>query len=150
MMQKQPKQVTIVLAEDDEGHAKLTQKNLQRAGVFNQVQWCENGKLALDYILGQEAFEGDPHTSNVLLLLDLNMPVLDGYQVLKKLKSDELTRHIPVIILTTTDDNREVRRCYDLGCNIYVTKPVDYLEFSKAIKDLGLFLSVVEVPDGAN
>ncbi len=142
------KPVTIILAEDEEGHAKLTQKNLQRAGINNPVQWCENGKVALDFILGRDAFEGDPHDHDVLLLLDLNMPVLDGYQVLDKLKSDPRTKHIPVIILTTTDDDREVRRCYELGCNIYITKPVDYVEFSNAIRELGLFLSVIAVPDG--
>ncbi|OIO73106.1 MAG: hypothetical protein AUJ57_05060 [Zetaproteobacteria bacterium CG1_02_53_45] len=140
--------VTIIMAEDEEGHAKLTQKNLQRAGIHNPMQWCKNGKDALDFILGRNAFEGDPHTHDVLLLLDLNMPLLDGYQVLEKLKSDSQTKHIPVIILTTTDDDREVRRCYEMGCNIYITKPVNYAEFSNAIKELGLFLSVIAIPDG--
>jgi CheY-like chemotaxis protein len=76
------------------------------------------------------------------------MPVLDGYQVLKRMKANADTRRIPVIILTTTDDEREVSRCYDLGCSVYITKPVDYAEFSEAIRRIGLFLSVVTVPDG--
>ena len=76
------------------------------------------------------------------------MPVLDGYQVLERIKANEHTRRIPVVILTTTDDSREVSRCYDLGCNVYMTKPVDYLQFSEAIRKLGLFLSVVTMPGG--
>ena len=74
------------------------------------------------------------------------MPVLDGYQVLEQIKANDRTKHIPVVILTTTDDAREVSRCYDLGCNVYITKPVDYQQFSEAIRRLGLFLSVVTVP----
>jgi CheY-like chemotaxis protein len=84
----------------------------------------------------------------LLVLLDLNLPGLDGYQVLARLKSDERTRQIPVIILTTTDDPREVERCYALGCNVYITKPVEYEQFSEAIRKLGLFLSVVKIPNG--
>ena len=84
----------------------------------------------------------------MLVLLDLNMPVLDGYQVLQRMKSDDSTKRIPVVILTTTDDIREVERCYDLGCNVYITKPVDYEQFSEAIRKIGLFLSVVTIPDG--
>jgi CheY-like chemotaxis protein len=84
----------------------------------------------------------------MLILLDLNLPVLDGYQVLQRIKSDERTKHIPVVVLTTTDDNREIERCYELGCNIYITKPVEYDQFSEAIRKLGLFLTVVKVPNG--
>jgi len=141
------KSVTIVLAEDDEGHAKLTQKNLRRAGIHNPIQWCQNGQEALDYILGNAEFDGDPHKDCHLLLLDLNMPVMDGYQVLEKLKSNESTRKIPVIILTTTEDKREVERCYELGCNIYIAKPVEYEGFCNAIQELGMFLNVVKIPE---
>jgi len=139
--------VTIVLAEDDEGHATLTQKNLRRAGISNPIQWCKDGQEALDYIMGKADFAGDPHKDCHLLLLDLNMPVVDGYQVLEKLKADPATRTIPIIVLTTTDDKREIQRCYDLGCNIYVTKPVGYEGFCNAIRELGLFLNVVKIPD---
>jgi len=147
-LQNGGKSVTIILAEDDEGHAKLVEKNLHRAGISNAIQWCPNGKEALDYIQGKGEFDSQPHKSNVLLLLDLNMPVMDGYHVLEQLKADTDTKRIPVIILTTTDDAREVKRCYELGCNIYVTKPVDYEGFSHAIRELGLFLSVITVPNG--
>jgi len=139
--------VTIVLAEDDEGHATLTQRNLRRSGIQNPIQWCKNGQEAMDYILGEAEFDGHPHTDCHLILLDLNMPVMDGFQVLTKLKSNEATRKIPVIILTTTDEKREIDRCYELGCNIYVTKPVEYEDFCNAIRELGLFLNVVEIPE---
>jgi len=76
------------------------------------------------------------------------MPVLDGYQVLARMKSDERTKRIPVIVLTTTDDPREVKRCYELGCNVYIAKPVDYEQFSTAIRKLGLFLLVAMIPNG--
>ena len=82
------------------------------------------------------------------MLLDLNLPVLDGYHVLERLKADGRTRRIPVVVLTTTDDPREVARCYELGCNVYITKPVDYAHFCEAVRTLGLFLSVVTVPNG--
>jgi CheY-like chemotaxis protein len=81
-------------------------------------------------------------------LLDLDLPVLDGYQVLQRMKSDKRTKRIPVIILTTTDDPREVTRCYELGCNVYITKPVDYAQFAEAIHKFGLFLMVVMIPNG--
>jgi len=142
------KSVTIILAEDDEGHARLIQKNLRRAGISNTIQWCPNGKDTLDFIQGAGEFKDQPHKTNVLLLLDLNMPVMDGYHTLELLKADAETKRIPVIILTTTDDAGEVKRCYELGCNIYVTKPVDYENFSNAIRELGLFLSVITVPNG--
>ncbi|MES9855489.1 MAG: response regulator [Sedimenticola sp.] len=145
----QAEYLSIILAEDDEGHAKLTQKNLRRAGISNNIKWCENGKIALDYIQGEGEYEGNSHTTDVLLLLDLNMPVLDGYRVLEQLKKNKLTKRIPIIILTTTDDAREIKRCYELGCNIYITKPVEYELFSKAIRELGLFLGVIKIPDGA-
>jgi len=147
-LQNGGKSVEIILAEDDEGHARLVQKNLRRAGVSNAIQWCPNGKEALDYIQGKGEFEDQPHKTNMLLLLDLNMPIMDGYHALKLLKSDTTTKRIPVIILTTTDDADEVKRCYELGCNIYVSKPVDYDGFSNAIRELGLFLSVITVPNG--
>ena len=141
------REVTIVLVEDDPGHARLIQKNLIRSGISNNVITLSDGQQAVDYFAGPDAPTHSP-SSPLLILLDLNLPVLDGYQVLQRLKSDERTHRIPVIILTTTDDPREVQRCYDLGCNVYVTKPVDYDSFCEAIRKLGLFLSVVTVPEG--
>jgi CheY-like chemotaxis protein len=141
--------VTILLAEDDPGHARLIEKNLRRANIKNEIVFSTNGQETLNYLFCEGAYENNKHAEHLLMLLDLNMPVLDGYQVLERMKHDERTKRIPVIILTTTDDPREVSRCYDLGCNVYITKPVDYEQFSEAIRKLGLFLLVVMIPDGA-
>ena len=141
-------EVTIVLVEDDPGHARLIEKNLRRSHITNDIAALDDGRQALDYLFSEGKYAGSEHHSPLLVLLDLNLPVLDGYQVLQRMKADRRTRRIPVIVLTTTDDVREVSRCYDLGCNIYITKPVDYQQFAEAIRKLGLFLSVVIMPDG--
>ena len=141
-------EVTILLVEDDPGHARLIEKNLRRSNVANSIIKASDGQQAIDYLFSEGQYRGSKHTSPLLVLLDLNMPVLDGYQVLKRMKADERTRRIPVIILTTTEDTREVSRCYELGCSVYVTKPVDYAPFTDAIRKIGLFLSIVSVPNG--
>ena len=141
-------EVTILLVEDDPGHARLIEKNLRRSNITNDIVTVTDGQQVLDYLFGKGEYAGGEHASPLLVLLDLNLPVLDGYQVLQRMKADDRTKCIPVVILTTTDDPREVSRCYDLGCNVYVTKPVDYAQFSEAIHKLGLFLSVVTMPNG--
>jgi CheY-like chemotaxis protein len=140
--------VTILLAEDDPGHVRLIEKNLRRANVTNEIVFATNGQEAIDYLFCDGAYTGKKRAAQMLVLLDLNMPVLDGYQVLERMKADERTKRIPVIILTTTDEPREVSRCYELGCNVYITKPVDYEQFAEAMRKLGLFLLVVMLPDG--
>jgi CheY-like chemotaxis protein len=139
--------VTILLVEDDPGHARLIEKNMRRSSFTNDIVVVSDGQTALDFIRGEGEYAGRKPPSPLLILLDLNLPVLDGYQVLERLKSDKRTRRIPVIILTSTEDAREVERCYELGCNIYVTKPVSYEQFSEAIARIGLFLTVVTIPD---
>lgn len=139
--------VTMLLVEDDPGHARLIKKNLRRSHIANDIITLGDGQQALDYMFGEGKYEGHSHDFPLLVLLDLNLPVLDGYQVLQRMKSDNRTKHTPVIILTTTDDQREISRCYDLGCNVYITKPVDYEVFSEAIRNLGLFLTIVTIPD---
>ena len=141
-------EVAILLVEDDPGHARLIEKNLRRSNITNDLITVSDGQQALDYLFGEGQYAGHERPSLLLVLLDLNLPVLDGYQVLQRMKADERTKRIPVIILTTTDDAREVTRCYELGCNVYVTKPVDYEQFSEAVCKLGLFLAVVTIPDG--
>jgi CheY-like chemotaxis protein len=138
--------MTILLAEDDDGHALLIHRNLERAGLLNGFIRLRDGQEALDYIRGQGAFAARELRDNILLLLDINMPRVDGIEVLRQLKADQATALIPIIMLTTTDDPREVKRCYELGCSVYVTKPVDYQAFIEAVQHLGLFLQVVRVP----
>jgi len=140
--------VTILLVEDNPGHARLIEKNLRRSNIGNDIVTVGDGQQALDYLFGEGKYTGRGRAPSLLVLLDLNMPVVDGYQVLERMKADERTRHIPVVILTTTDDDREVARCYSLGCNAYVTKPVDYAQFSEAIRRLGLLLTIVTLPGG--
>jgi len=142
------KEVTILLAEDDAGHARLIEKNLRRSGVSNRFVIVNDGRKALDYLFGEGEYAQKQREETLLVMLDLNMPVMDGYQVLERMKADERTRQIPVVVLTTTDDTREVSRCYELGCNVYITKPVDYERFCEAVRRLGLFLSVVSIPNG--
>jgi CheY-like chemotaxis protein len=133
--------VTIVMIEDDDGHARLIEKNIRRAGVCNAIVHLRDGGSALAHLL-DPAIAGSP----LLVLLDLNLPDMSGIDILARLKHDDRLRLVPVIVLTTTDDRLEVQRCYDLGCNVYITKPVDYDAFAQAIRQLGLFLSVMQVP----
>jgi CheY-like chemotaxis protein len=140
-------EVTILLVEDDAGHARLIEKNLRRSNIANEIITVSDGQQALDYLFSQGQYAESECPSSLLVLLDLNLPVLDGYQVLERMKADGHTKCIPVVVLTTTDDTREVSRCYELGCNVYVTKPVDYQQFCEAMHRLGLFLSVVTIPE---
>jgi len=143
-------QFSILLAEDDEGHASLMQRNLKRAGIVNDLIHVRDGQEALDFMRCKGAFAERVTNGPLLLLLDINMPRIDGVEVLRQVKTDERLSKTPVVMLTTTDDPREVDRCYQLGCSVYITKPVMYEEFIEAIKRLGLFLAIVKVPSEAN
>jgi CheY-like chemotaxis protein len=139
-------ELIILMAEDDEGHALLVRQNLQDAGVSNQIVHVPNGKETLDFIRLQGDYRDRVPNGPLLLLLDINMPIVDGVEVLRQLKTDPAHTQLPVIMLTTTDDPREVKRCYELGCSSYITKPVEYEKRVDAIRRLGLFLSIVIVP----
>ncbi|MGR9171002.1 response regulator [Rhizobium sp. KDH_Rht_773_N] len=140
------KEVTIVMIEDDEGHARLIEKNVRRAGVNNEIVPFTNGASALDYILGADRSGEVSRDRYLLVLLDLNLPDMSGIDILEKIKGNDHTKRLPVVILTTTDDEREIQRCYDLGANVYITKPVDYDNFAHAIRQLGLFFAVIQIP----
>jgi CheY-like chemotaxis protein len=135
--------VQILLAEDDLGHARLIQRNLERVGLVNRVHHVTDGQYAIDFLYRRGDFKDRPVEAPLLAILDVKMPRLDGVEVLRRIKSDPDLETMPVIMLTTTDDPREVERCYELGCNVYITKPVDYAAFVEAICRLGLFLQVV-------
>ena len=139
--------VTILLIEDDPGHARLIEKNVRRAGVHNPIVPFTDGTSALEHLFGLNAAGRRRVSLPVLVLLDLNLPDMSGTDILARIKEDELTRRAPVIVLTTTDDKQEIQRCYDLGCNVYITKPVEYESFAVAIRQLGLFLAVMQVPE---
>ncbi|HEX3997931.1 MAG TPA: response regulator [Pirellulales bacterium] len=136
----------ILLTEDDDGHANLVQRNLLRSGIANEIVRARNGQEALDYVQRRRPHCEQELNAPLLLLLDINMPLVDGTAVLSAIKANESTAKIPVIMLTTTDDPREIQRCYELGCSVYISKPVEYDKFVEAIKRLGLFLQIVAVP----
>ncbi|KKC24833.1 response regulator [Sphingomonas sp. SRS2] len=138
--------VNIVMIEDDEGHARLIEKNIRRAGISNTIHHFLDGTSALNFLY--EDASGPVHGGPALILLDLNLPDMSGTDILAKIKGEgSPLRRAPVVVLTTTDDKLEIQRCYDLGCNVYITKPVNYENFAAAIRQLGLFLSVIQVPD---
>lgn len=138
--------VTILLAEDDEGHAELILEELRSAGVSNEIVRFQDGQELWDYLMatGRLASQYDSH--GFLLLLDIVMPRLDGLEVLRRIKTDKQWHNLPVIMLTTTDDPREIESCYTLGCNCYITKPMEYARFTEMLKRLGLFLMVIQTP----
>jgi CheY-like chemotaxis protein len=133
--------VNVILAEDDDGHARLMERNLRRGGIVNQIQRVRDGKELVDLLLSANGNGPD------LVFLDLNMPRLDGFEVLARLKADARLRSIPVIMVTSTDSQREIKRAYELGASGYVVKPVDAEAFVDRVVKLGLFLEVVELPD---
>src|ERR1700754_2860970 len=137
--------VTIVMVEDDEGHARLIERNIRRAGISNEIKHFTDGTTALEFMFN--GAEGPLLNGPALVLLDLNLPDMSGIDILAKIKSEPKLKRTPVVVLTTTDDKVEIQRCYDLGCNVYITKPVNYESFAHAIRQLGLFLSVIQVPE---
>ncbi len=139
------KETAILVAEDDAAHAVLIERNLRRAGIDNPLMVFQDGQATLDYLFqrGQPRRKsGTPH----VLLLDIRMPKVDGIEVLRQVKADPELKKLPVIMVTTTDDPFEVERCHRLGCSNYITKPVDYAQFVEAVRRLGQFFAVVEVP----
>jgi CheY-like chemotaxis protein len=148
-MSSQATPVTIIMVEDDEGHARLIEKNIRRAGVNNEIIPFTNGTEALDYLFGGDGSGEVSAGRHLLILLDLNLPDMTGVDILDRIKSNTHLKRSPVVVLTTTDDSREIQRCYDLGANVYITKPVNYDGFANAIRQLGLFFSVIQVPETA-
>jgi len=148
-MSDQGRQVRIVMIEDDEGHARLIEKNLRRAGVHNELLPFRDGSSAQQFLFGPDG-SGEVNSGQALLiLLDLNLPDVTGTDILQRIKENEYLKLSPVVVLTTTDDKVEIQRCYDLGCNVYITKPVNYENFANAIRQLGLFFAVIQVPETA-
>jgi two-component system response regulator len=134
------KEGNILLVEDNPDHATLTRRALKQGNVANSVVLAEDGQAALDFLFGAG------NALPVLILLDLKLPKVDGLEVLKRLRASKRTRRIPVVILTSSDDERDRAACYDLGCNSYIRKPVDFDQFSSAVRELGLYWLVLNEP----
>jgi len=139
------KEMIILIAEDDDGHAELIYEGLQESGVCNTIIRFVNGEEVWNFLSGNSNKGVRDRNKSYLLLLDINMPKMDGVEVLRRIKADEELKEIPVVMLTTTDDPREVEACYKIGCNIYITKPVDFFKFAETLKRLSLFIQIVKV-----
>ena len=130
----------IFLVEDDEGHASLLKRNFKRSGIVYQLKHLADGKEALAYV--DQLPPQD--LSRLIVILDLNLPTISGFDVLKELKSSLKTHYIPVFILSTTSNKEEITKCYALGCNIFLTKPVEYEDLSEAISNLGKLMKIIK------
>lgn len=133
-------ELEIILVEDNMGDAELTIRALKKKNLANKLLHLENGAEALDYIFGSGSYANRGLTSTPkMVLLDLNMPKVGGIEVLQKIKSDERTKEIPVVILTSSNEDPDIEKCYRLGANSFIVKPVEFDKFAKAVEDLGLY-----------
>jgi two-component system response regulator len=139
--------VEILLVEDNASDAELALLALQERKLANKIFWVKDGAEALDFVFGAGAYAGRElkHGPKVVLL-DLRLPKVDGLEVLRRLKADERTRRIPVVVLTSSKEDRDVVDSYDLGVNSYISKPVDFDEFSKVVSELGLYWLLINRP----
>ena len=141
-----PNAPTILIVDDDEGHAILIRQNLELAGLTNRMEHFRDGQAILDFFFERDGKTARQQEGSYLVLLDIRMPKVDGTEVLRRIKAHPDLKKLPVIMLTTTDDSREVERCHQLGCNEYIQKPVDYDKFAEAIRRLGLFVMLLLIP----
>lgn len=137
----------ILLVEDNPSDIELTLRAFERQKIGNEIIVAEDGKEALEYLFGTGEYSGrDISEQPTVILLDLNLPLIDGKEVLRQIRSNELTRHLPVVILTSSKEEQDLTKSYDLGVNSYIRKPVDFNQFSEAIRQLGLYWLVINEP----
>ena len=136
----------ILLVEDDPRDVELTLTALNDYKLANEVIVCRDGQEALDYLFGRGKFSGRANENPAVILLDLKLPKVDGLEVLEQIKSDERLRLIPVVMLTSSHEEKDMMRSYKLGVNAYVVKPVDFHDFINAVKELGVFWAVINEP----
>jgi CheY-like chemotaxis protein len=137
---------SILYVEDDERDVELTLGALEQHHLANAVTVVRDGEEALDYLYRRRSFQERPTNDPVLVLLDLKMPKVDGFEVLRQIKSDARLKMIPVVVLTSSREEKDLIASYQLGVNAYVVKPVDFEQFVGAVKDLGLFWLVLNEP----
>ncbi len=138
--------VGILIAEDDDGHFSLIERNLFRSGISNEVTRFTDGQNALNF-LSQLKDSTNPKSKRPwLLILDIRMPKVDGFEVLETMKADPMLKIIPVIVMTTAGNEQVVEKCHEAGCNVFIVKPVEYDQFMESMTQIGRFLSIVEIP----
>lgn len=137
----------ILLVEDNPDDAELTRIAFAQAQIANPLHVVDNGVDALDYLFGRGQWAGQlPHDAPALVLLDLNMPRMDGREVLQAIRADSDTRSLPVVVMTTSTEPFDVEACYSLGANSYIRKPVDFDQFMGAVKQVGLYWLMLNHP----
>jgi CheY-like chemotaxis protein len=139
----------ILMVEDDPRDVELTLTALEDYKLANEVVVCRDGQEALDYLYRRGKFSDRVNENPAVMLLDLKLPKVDGLEVLKQVKSDERLRMIPVVMLTSSHEEKDMMQSYKLGVNAYVVKPVDFHEFVNAVKELGVFWAVINQPPPA-
>jgi CheY-like chemotaxis protein len=137
---------SILLVEDDPKDVELTLIALSECNLANEIEVTRDGAEALDYLYRRGAYANRPEQNPVVILLDLKMPKVDGIQVLKTLKSDRQMSSIPVVILTSSREPSDLDECYKLGVNSFVVKPVHFAEFTKVVKEVGMFWAIINEP----
>ena len=141
------KEVEILLVEDNPTDAELAIRALKKSGLANKLEWVKDGAEALDFIFATGSYSGRHITNGPkVILLDLRLPKVDGMEVLRRVKGDERTRTIPVVVLTSSKEDRDVAESYQLGVNSYISKPVEFDEFAKTVSELGLYWLLVNHP----
>jgi two-component system response regulator len=141
-----PKIVEILLIEDNPYEAELAIRSLKKYNFANNLHHIDDGQEALDFIFERGKYENSMRMQPKLILLDINLPKMDGIEILRQLKGNEKTRSIPVVILTSSKENQDVKASYDLGANSYIVKPVDFDSFSKAVAELGMYWMLLNNP----
>jgi CheY-like chemotaxis protein len=146
---EQFEQVEILLAEDNERDAELTMRALKKGGLANKLLWVKDGQQALDYLFRRGDFSDREDVPPRLVLLDLKMPRVDGIEVLRAVKAEEATKRIPVVVMTSSQEERDVAETYDLGVNSYVVKPVDFASVADIVRQAGYYwLAINRTPTG--
>jgi CheY-like chemotaxis protein len=136
----------ILLVEDDPRDVELTLTALGEYNLANEVVVARDGEKALDYLYSRGEFSNRSNDNPAVMLLDLKLPKVDGLQILQQIKSDERLKLIPVVVLTSSQEEKDMIRSYQLGVNAYVVKPVDFHEFVNAVKELGMFWAIINQP----
>lgn len=129
----------ILLVEDSAADAEMTLRTLKRRGIANRIEWVRDGVEALEFLFREGAYSERQGAAPRLVLLDLKMPRLDGLQVLERLKKDERTRTIPVVMMTSSREEGDLLASYNLGVNSFIVKPVDFAEFAEKVAEVGMY-----------